>query len=495
MRHARANDHWRHIMDSERKRPLRLRSLSFRNAIGLGDGQINLHHALTIVCGSNGVGKSTMLSVCGLTLNFQSADDRSKSRFASIETSLELSSVPDHGVVHAVKITEGSQCNDPGGLEFEFHRVDVGSDWFRIRTLVESESNWDELLAQHGGRDLNEDELGCLRRLTGKPYASCRLYEIDEYQDGIIGPFPYCVVNCDGAEYALEEMGTGEGSLFLIWWSLSQVRRPGIFLLEEPETHITPQSQRAMMDLIAEKCDKLICCIITTHSPDVISHVPCACLRLLVRHNNQVHVLNSPDEGQLQQVLGVAVPKTVILTVEDRCASTVAKEILRVFRSDISSRVHITIGGSDSEVVGALKHFPQSTPGPKLVGVLDGDMKENYDLTALPDVFIPAGLKHPLEFLPWSTAPDAYLRSNCSRRAQEIAQALTISEAHVTIILSSIEGLDHHDWIEELGRRLDVSFEKIVQTLLHVVMVDPERRQECETFADRIAHHAAFVTG
>lgn len=478
-------------MDSERSRPLRLRSLSFRDVIGLGAGRVDLHHALTIICGANGVGKSTMLSICGLTLNFDLAEVKTKSRFSKIETTLELSTHPDHSKVHSVKIASGSK-SPHDGLDFEFHYIDVGSDLFRIRTLVENESNWDELLAQHGTRDLKQDELNCLRRLTGKPYISCKLYEIDEYQDGISGPFPYCIVSCDGAEYAMEEMGMGEGSLFLIWWKLSQIRSPGILLLEEPETHITPQSQRAMMDLIAEKCDKLLCCIITTHSPDVIAHVPSACVRLLVRHNNTVHVLNSPDESQLHLVLGVEVPKSVILTVEDRCASVIVKELLRVFRSDISSRVHVTIGGSDSEVLGALKHFPVSIPGPKLVGVLDGDMKHKYDLSNLADVFIPNGMKHPLEFLPWSVAPDEFFRDFCCNKTHDIAKGLSVSEEQITTILSSIEGCEHHDWIDELGKRADVSFETIVQTLLHVILADPERRQECESFADRIAHHATI---
>jgi len=71
-------------------------------------------------------------------------------------------------------------------------------------------------------------------------------------------------------------------------------------------------------------------------------------------------------------------------------------------------------------------------------------------------------------------------------------QRLSVSEEQITTILSSIEGCEHHDWIDEFGKRADVSFETIVQTLLHVVLADPERRLECESFADRIAHHATI---
>lgn len=56
-------------------------------------------------------------------------------------------------------------------------------------------------------------------------------------------------------------------------------------------------------------------------------------------------------------------------------------------------------------------------------------------------------------------------------------------------ILSTIEGHDHHDWIEELSQRTEVSFETIVLTLLHVVMADPIQQDECELFANRIAYH------
>ena len=489
MRNARANDYWRHVMDSDRKRPLRLRSLSFQDVIGLGSGRVELHHALTIICGANGVGKSTMLSVCGLTLNFELAEVKARNRFSKIQATFELSTSPDHSNIHALKISSGSKSS-PSGLDFDFQYIDVGWELFRIRTLVDNESNWDELLEQHGARDLKQSELDCLRRLTCKTYTSCKLYEIDEYPEGFSGPFPYFIVTCDGAEYAMEEMGTGEGSLFLIWWKLSHARSPGILLIEEPETHITPQSQRAMMDLIAEKCDKSINCIVTTHSPDVISHVPSECIRLLMRHNNTVRVVNSPDESQLHLLLGVEVQKSVILIVEDRCAYVVAQELLRLFRADIISRVHVAIGGSDSEVLGALRHFPTSIPGPKLVGVLDGDMKHKYDLTNLAPVFTPAGMKHPLEFLPWSVSPDAFLRGFCCNMAHEIARDLSVSEEQITTVLSSIEGYEQHDWIDEFGKRAHVSFETIVRTLLHIVLTDPEQHKECESFVNRIAHHA-----
>lgn len=489
MRSARADDHWRHLTDRGRKRPLRLHSLAFQDAQGVGDGIIDLHPAFTVICGANGVGKTTLLRLCALTLGCESIPDPLKVRYLNTKSYVELSGSSSQGNVRRAQLEFGVHT-PADGLEVDIVHLDVGDEWFRIRNLMGHTKHFDELLEQHGGRELNEEELKKLRYLTGKPYTACRLYEIDEFDGEDRLPFPYCIIVSDGDEYGLEEMGAGEGALFLMWWTINRMKKPGILLLEEPETHITSRSQRALMDLLAEQCSQRSCCVMTTHSADVISHIPKECLRLVVRHNRKVQVYNAPDDRELQTALGVDASKTVTAVVEDRVACIVAKELLRVLRPDISYRVHVSIGESNSRVIGALANYPVDVPGQKLVGVLDGDQKTGYSLSNRGDVFKPEGLKHPLEFLPWTVAPDEVLRNHCCSRAADLARALGIPIERTTTVLSALEGVDHHDWIEELAKQLELSVEMIVLALLGIVVLDDQQRAECEIFANRMAVHA-----
>lgn len=489
MRHARANDHWRRLCDPARERPLKLRSLEFSEVIGLGDGNIPLHQSLTVICGANGVGKSTILKVCGLTLELQTAETVDRDRHSNARVTITVTNTAGHNEEKIFSF-DRNIGSVPGDVDIDIHRVDAGADWHRLKNLIAIEANWYELLEQHGERICSDDELAELSYITGKQYSECRLWEIDDYGDGE-NTFPYFRVTAEGHEYGFEEMGAGEGSLFLIWWYLKQVRRPGVLLLEEPETHVTCRSQRALMNLIAEPCSQRLCCVVTTHSPDIISHVPQECLRLVLRDQGVARIVNAPDDTQLRLVLGVEIPKIVTALVEDECARVLTKEILRVFRSDISSRVHIQIAGSDGDIISILRHFPNSTQGPKIVAVFDGDQKQNYEVPAYPSEFIPDGMKHPVEFLPSTGSPEEFLISVGQNAGQQISAALQVSEYQVIAVLASITGLDHHDWLTEFAERLNIDFERAVSILLNIAIQNADHATECEQLADKLAGHVA----
>lgn len=486
MRQARADDHWRRLLDKSRQRKLSLKALSFVDGKGVGTCSVELHPALTVICGANGAGKSTLLSICALTYAFETVDSRIKMKFADLCSWIELS-IPRtaNGPVY-VELNSGKHIK-PDGVDAEFHKLDVAEEWFRIKDLADHEKNWDELLEQTPFKELKEPDLLCLRYLTGKSYTGCQVYEIEDFDNVMAGRFPYFLVTCDGTSYSMSEMGTGEGALFLIWWKLSQIRFPGILLLEEPDTHITARSQRALMDLIAEKCTKDLCCIITTHSPTLIEYVPDVCRRLIVRFQNNVSVRDCPDESQLQIAIGVTVEPVVTVLVEDRCAKLVVNEVMRYFQQDLSSRMHVAIGGGESEVVQVFKNLPRNCPGPKLVGVLDGDMKNQYGIDLSATAYIPEGFKHPLEYLPWNVAPDMFLREFSASNSNEIAAALKLSHFRMTTIFSALQGVDHHDWCDQLAQHASKSYDETVGALLQVVLADPVQRKECESFASRMA--------
>src|SRR5207249_4749613 len=103
-----------------------------------------------------------------------------------------------------------------------------------------------------------------------KEYSECKIFEVPEYDE--IEKFPYFKATSNGVSYGSETMGQGELSLLIVLWELLTLPKNSILLLEEPETHVSPRSQEALMNVIAQNIvEKGIWTIVTTHSPVIVS--------------------------------------------------------------------------------------------------------------------------------------------------------------------------------------------------------------------------------
>ena len=476
MKRVRSSDHWRRVVAPKGNRPLRMTSLEYSGLLGLGDGKIPLHPVLTVICGANGVGKSTILTACRLCVDFENASLRSKSRHDSCNIDLSLGVA--NGDQHNFKLEVGSHSK-PDDIDIPVYRIDAGEEWFRIKNLVRNEENWQEVLDAVDPRVLGPDDLKRLSYLTQKTYSECLLYEIDDFAG--LPTFPYVEVTVNGTMYKFEEMGAGEGALFLMWWHFDRIQRPSIVLLEEPETHTTGHSQRALMDCLAEQCESKVCGIVTTHSTEIISRVPNECLRLFVRNGANVDVTESPNNSLLGMTLGVDVRTELLVLVEDRCARELAKEILRLYRRDVMGNVVFKDVGSNDVVCSNGKVFPH-VDFLNVVCLLDGNERENFNLLN--------GVKRPVEFLPSNLAPEEFLWQYCESKKIEIALALDSDEETVNAILASINGYDHHDWFCDLAARLEITYERLLAVLLKIIInEEPDIAEECQRLADGIALH------
>jgi len=465
VRRARANDHWRRLVEEKDRRQISLRSFQFDGVTGLGTSAVPLHEGLTVICGANGVGKSTLLTISRLTLDPRSATARTRCRHENCSAKMEVSLSKFPGQVLEFKIENGTPTV-PEEADIPVFRIDPGEEWFQIKTLVRKTANWNELLDQIDSRALDRKELARLSFLTGKNYSACELYEITEFD--ALDEFPYVTVTLDGHDYSFEEMGAGEGALFLIWWHLNRIPARSIILLEEPETHVAAHSQRALMDCVAESCERNVCCIMTTHSSEIISCVPKECIRLLIRQGAGVEVQACPMDSVLNSVLGVGIEKRLVAIVEDRCAREVTVELLRLLRPEIANRVLVTDVGDDSAVVHNGRFFPEMDTL-RAVCILDGSERGRFKR--------PGNLKHPVIFLPTIYAPDEMLREYCRNEPDRIAERLDANRDLVVGTLASINGADHHDWLESLEQGLGTSYVRTVGALLAVALEDAGFRE------------------
>lgn len=257
-------------------------------------------------------------------------------------------------------------------------------------------------------------------------------------------------------------MGLGEISIAYILWHLERAKENSIALIEEPETFLAPRSQAALVDVLASYCaSKGLWIVLTTHSPAILQRVPSQHIRYIARPTETGKVIVPSHPSQYLEPLGVLPERLGVLLVEDRAAREFARAWLGATEMDLLQCVSIHDVGGDGEVIKSLA-FPKLNGLGCIVGVLDGDRRA---MTAKENGAIAAKVNWPFMFLPGDKTPEVLLRECSEGQEAALATRLNRPIATVEIVLASLQGIDHHDWLEEAHKRLGVSYESLVVSL------------------------------
>nr|WP_302054658.1 AAA family ATPase [Burkholderia multivorans] len=173
-------------------------------------------------------------------------------------------------------------------------------------------------------------------------------------------------------------MGYGELSLLFVMWKLRTIERDSVLVLEEPEAHVSPRSQRALMDILARSCDeKGLSIILTTHSPTIIANLPQDRIVLISKgQNGQTSATVGPSKISVKELLGESALKRALILVEDRAAVQFGVSLLEQTSVDILSQVEFLEAGSAAKIDLVLSNLPRARQGTlKVIGVYDGDMR------------------------------------------------------------------------------------------------------------------------
>src|SRR5262249_40612077 len=107
-----------------------------------------------------------------------------------------------------------------------------------------------------------------------------------------------------------------------------------------------------------------------------------------------------------------------------------------------------------------LSAFPNSLGSPRVIGLYDGDQRNQV-------------YNWPHAYLPGTEAPEAVLRTGLGD-GQRLAINLGTSLESVQFALQQVNGLDHHDWMIELARFLGTSVENLVAALMEAWLATNE---------------------
>lgn len=358
---------------------------------------------------------------------------------------------------------EGGRLLDNGWDLQKIRYIDCAGS-IGAQNYTVKQSNLDEFLEQFEEYELSSDDIEDLNYLTGKRYSTCDIRELEDIED--LGTIPFFRVSVDGVEYDSRSMGNGEHFLFYLFWCIKAVDEGTILIIEEPETYVSISSQLHFSDYLGKQIAlKGITVILTTHSPYILNNIKNESIRIVSRMGNIVSV-KSPDENMsAEDILGLDCKSIGTFFVEDRVAADFMMIILEDKAPHILKEYTIDIAGGESEISKRLE-FPKSEKIQyNFVGVYDGDMKTRLDARKLNWNFC---------FLPGEKPLEEVLREylHQGKNIQSLCDYLGKDSGCVIAQLSSIDGLDHHDWFEELRKFLVIDGKSLIRSFYCIMKED-----------------------
>lgn len=473
IRLAKFADHWRGALNRDYQ--LSYDSLQYTDLRSLHDGKVDFAKGLTVIVGGNGVGKSTLVHAAVDVLTGPNEIAAVKKHGRRLVGSGLRAEVTDNKTKRefAVAIDGNGDRNYVGGAPIPLTWLDPAELAAICQQQILRDSEFGDLLDANGSRALKPNELFFASSLIGKDYTSCTVWEIPDYAE--IEVFPYFRVESSGVTYGSESMGVGELSLFICAWFINRASAHSIVVIEEPETHVSPRSQDALMNMIAWHCNvRGLWVIVTTHSPAIIKNVPLANVRLLSSHGGKSTLLHNPSWHEVGAILGGVLPTRGLLLVEDNCARCFAQAILEVLQPDLAHQLKIGVAkDGESQIESVLVKLPRVAEWP-VIGVFDGDHRHKAvsEKSCWPHVFLPGNVP-----------PEQVLRevSRTQGFSEKLAHALDMPNASVVVAMDAATGLDHHDWLQKLCAVLKRSEDCVVRAISRI-WIQGDRRS-AEVFA------------
>ncbi|SEO58279.1 ABC-type cobalamin/Fe3+-siderophores transport system, ATPase component [Methylobacterium sp. ap11] len=473
MRHAEISRAYEDLR-SGKARSSRVMSIKYEGISGLSDALLTFHAPITAICGLNGVGKSTILSIM---------------RRAFVSTEEDLEKIKAHDRTCSGEITidllihnERYQLNIANGVMAQIPEKKINAIFVDTSLESTTQQNFfryeiESINDTINGTDpvkFSQKEISMLSYITGKSYSSVEVFELEGFL-----PVKYYIKVCErGTFYDIKTMSLGEISCVLLMQALRKAQKNSLVIIEEPETYISPVAQAALMNfIVVQSVEKNLSVVISTHSPNLVKKLAENEIAILYQTAVGSQLAEKKECAELLHTIGLESKSIPVFITEDRLGRELAKYILSKFDIALLLKSDLLDIGGESKITSMRELFPRYAQRVTVVGVYDGDQKNRVEESQ--------GL-WPAVFLPGDVPMEEALKQMAFNDPGRSSRYIGITPQQFSIGNHALQGLDPHDWIYELGRNLGLSFDQLLRGLLEAWLEEDRNRIEAEKFASSL---------
>lgn len=433
VRAASREDSWRAFTKKNFK--TQLDEISYRNLMCLQDDTLVFRGGITAIIGGNGSGKSTIAAAVAELLGGEQYTPPPEVALRTGGSAL-TAVVKFEGVSKTFRVSSVDGQRRRTGPDDEGERyagLDAALGIQSVKKGV-SDPNFNDNLEGLQASTLNQDEVKMLSFLIGKEYEAASFYEVSDYVGS--ETFPFFTLKASKHSYNNHTMGQGELALCIVWWFLKRAQSHSVLILEEPESHLSPRSQRALLDLLARVAvEKDLAIVITTHSPTMVRSLSSDRIIFVSHQAGKSITTRNASRGEIESILGEGLRRTAGILVEDAGALALVRAGIKEFFPAADWWLGVEIGGSAGDLEQIMMRLPKNVSWLSVAAIFDGDQRENVKWS---DAL----------FLPGNEDPDEQCKQLLGDKTfqRRFARFLHITPGKLELALAHAAGTDYHDW-------------------------------------------------
>lgn len=430
MRSCKINQYWKNLRTKKSNKVFK--SIDFNGFRGVVEPLIIPENGVVAFCGLNGVGKSTILSVIKKVMGFE-LNECEKNKVGS--PLIKANFISDGNVLNVDSnsnpLSQNIDCNDLF-VFVDFETVNA------IHNKFVSTENLREWLEQNESRSLDSKNIQEINSIMGKNYTNIACIEMEFEEDRVC---PYFEVMESTFGYGSEKMGKGEYYILYLFWSLMRGGKNSTIILDEPELGISIFSQKKLMDYLSVcVCEKKFNLMITTHSPFVLERLPIENIKIVVRNESNISIVQPQNMTDVTEHLDLDSLFEGIFLVEDKTALDYLLWILEKNAPYLLSSYMVSIArDGDTSIKDILSSAEKIVQNPFVIlGVFDGDVRSDPLFNSLKQaVFLPGNSPFEEEFR-------QFIQNAENRR--KISASMGLDDSKLMLSISKHCGEDYHDF-------------------------------------------------
>jgi hypothetical protein len=194
-------------------------------------------------------------------------------------------------------------------------------------------------------------------------------------------------------------------------------------------------------------------------------------------------VIDGSPPAALLETIGILPAVGTVIFVEDEAARAFCHELLELFKPALSRRTEIVVRGGEGNITTALRSVGGAVSAIGFVGVYDGDQRGRVS----DDV---SGFA---TFLPLTQPVEIIFRNLIE--ADPVLFRDATGRTDIEVVLSSLEGQEHHEWYDNLCRLTGIEKPQLFPQLFRLWLRDDANRARAAETVDEIVRLSKFDLG